>query len=228
VSNIRSTLDQDLLAIRDDILRLGSLVDQATSRAIEAFVKHDNDLAQSVVNDDDVVDEMHAEIEEMVTKTFALQQPMARDLRLLIADLLISNELERMGDHAEGIARTVLRSRADKPVAVPVQINTMLEMAQRMIQRSMDAFVDMSAEKARQAASDDDNVDRLYQELFNMLVTAMSKGKTSVEEGTYLLWAGHNLERIADRVTNICERIVYASTGNVGELNPKHATQEDE
>jgi phosphate transport system protein len=123
---------------------------------------------------------MHAEIEEMVTKTFALQQPMARDLRLLIADLLISNELERMGDHAEGIARTVLRSRADKPVAVPVQINTMLEMAQRLIQRSMDAFVDMSAEKARQAASDDDNVDRLYQELFNMLVTAMSKGKTSV------------------------------------------------
>ncbi len=227
MSNIRSTLDQDLLAIRDNILRLGSLVDQSTSRAIQAFVRHDNDLAQSVVNDDDVLDGMHAEIEEMVTKTFALQQPMARDLRRLIADLLISNELERMGDHAEGIARTVLRSRADGSITLPPQIGAMQEMVHTMMRRSMDAFVDMSAEKAREAASSDDDVDRLYQELFNLLVTAMSKGKMSVEEGTYLLWAGHNLERIADRVTNICERIVYASTGNVGELNPKHTAEED-
>jgi len=222
---MRSVLDQDLTAIRDDILRMSALIDQSIDRAIQAFERHDEALAQAVCNDDTLIDQLHNKIEDHVTRTFALQQPiMAGDLRRLIANLLISNELERMGDHAEGIARTVLRYTGDKPIEIPPHVSKMHEIVRRMLHEVMDAYIPMDPDMARAVAQLDDEVDVLYQELFSKLVGVMGKGKKGrlkAEQGTYLLWTGHNLERIGDRVTNICERIVYAGTGSVYELNPK-------
>lgn len=222
----RSALDQDMLAIRDDILRLASLVSRAMEHALEALTHHDQDLAQAIVNDDNTLDELHNNIEEQVSRTFALQQPMARDLRKLIADLLISNELERMGDHAEGIARAALRYKGDTAIPVPDLIPGMRRKVQTMINDVMDAYVDMNPVKARSVAQADDEIDDLYQQLFNLVISAMRKGEISVEEGTYMLWAGHNLERIGDRVTNISERIVYAKSAAIRDLNPKPEERE--
>jgi phosphate transport system protein len=217
----RSALDQDMVAIRDDILRLASLVSRAMERALEALTRHDQDLAQTVVNDDDILDELHSSIEEQVSRTFARQQPVARDLRKLIADLLISNELERMGDHAEGIARAALRYTGDSAISVPDLVPKMRRRVQDMINDVMDAYVDMNPAKARAVAKADDEIDHLYQELFNLIISAMRNGEVSVEEGTYMLWVGHNYERISDRVTNIAERIVYAQDAAIRDLNPK-------
>jgi len=198
-----------------------SLVDKSISRALEALKKQDNALAQEVINDDDVIDELHQSVEERVLTTFARQQPVARDLRRIIADLLISNELERMGDHAEGIAQAALRHPDSSPIQIPAQIGRMKDTVHQMLQSVMEAFVGMDIERARAAADMDARIDELYQELFSMLIAEMSTGERSVEDGTYLLWAGHNLERIGDRVTNISERIVYAHTGAVKDFNPK-------
>jgi phosphate transport system protein len=227
MSTTRKALDQDLLEIRDNILRMASLLDTSVERAIEALRSHSTEVALAVVSDDDLIDSLHAQVEEQVTQTFALQQPMARDLRKLIADLLISNELERMADHAEGIARAALRSPGGKAPEIPDQIGRMKAQVLHMIRTIMSAYVDMDAEAARVASSLDNEVDSLYQSLFNHLVHAMTKGKISVEDGTYLLWAGHNLERIGDRTTNIAERIVYAHTGAVADFNPKPGEHED-
>lgn len=217
----RTALDQDLLSLRDDLLRMCSLVDKSTARALEALKKQDNNLAQEVINDDDKIDELHQQVEDRILTTFARQQPMARDLRRIIADLLISNELERMGDHAEGIAQAALRYRANTPIQVPSQIIKMKETVHEMLQLVMEAFVGMDVEMARRAAERDNRIDELYQELFSTTIKEMTGGDRSVEDGTYLLWAGHALERIGDRVTNISERIVYASTGTVTDFNPK-------
>lgn len=217
----RSALDQELQIIRDDILRLGSLVDESVERAFQALKTHDKDLAQAVINDDDIQDALHNRIEEHVTQTFALQQPMARDLRKLIADLLISNELERMGDHAEGTARTALRYPGDAPPEIPIQLYQMRDHVHEMMRNVLEAYTTMDAGRAREIARMDDRLDTIYQDLVQRLVTGMSNQEISVEEGTYLLWAAHNLERVGDRVTNICERILYARTGEVEEFNPK-------
>lgn len=217
----RSMLDQDMILIRDDILRMGSLVIQALSRAYDAMKTQDGELAQTIVNDDDIIDHLHEKIEDQVTKTFALQQPMARDLRKLIADLLISNELERMGDHAEGIARSVALYPGDTLTELPAEISRMKDQVTHMLNQVMDAYVDMDPDKARKLALLDDEVDDEYHKLFRMLIEAMSAGSISVDEGTHLLWAGHSLERIGDRVTNISERIVYAQSGAVKDFNPK-------
>lgn len=217
----RAALDQDLLTMRDDLLRMCSLVDKSTARALEALKTQDNDLAQDVINDDDTIDELHQSVEEQVLTTFARQQPVARDLRRIISDLLISNELERMGDHAEGIAQAALRHPDSGPIQVPAQITRMKETVHQMMQVVMEAFISMDIEQARAAADLDTRMDELYQDLFSMLIAEMGTGERSIEDGTYLLWAGHNLERIGDRVTNISERIVYAHTGTIKDFNPK-------
>lgn len=217
----RSVLDRDLITIRDDILRFGSLVIHAVERALEALQSGRAELAQDVVNEDQIMDDLHNQIEEQVLRTFALQQPMAGDLRRLIADLLISNELERMADHAAGIAKAALRHPEDVLTEVPPPISAMAEQVNEMIDSVMDAYVSMDGAKAREVARMDDTIDALYQRLFSQMVSDMSTGRLSSEEGTYLLWAGHNLERIGDRVTNISERIVYAKSGDVHDFNPK-------
>lgn len=217
----RSVLDHNLVNIRDDILRLGSLVGKAVEQSIDAFLTGDAQLAQEVIKGDDVIDSLHHKLEEAITTTVALQQPMASDLRRLIADLLITNELERMGDYAEGIGRTTLRQSSATPVQISDLLKDMRRLVIDMISSIMDAYLDDNPDKARNVAHYDDRLDGLYRQHLNLLVTQMGTGEIPVEEGTHLMWAAHNLERIGDRVTNIAERIVYARTGVLGGLNPK-------
>ncbi len=217
----RSILDQKLLEIRDDILRLGSLVNQAVERSIEAFSANNMQLAQEVVEGDDAIDSLHHKLEENIISTVALQQPMAHDLRRLIAALLITNELERMGDYAEGIGRTALRRGEAPEIHIPATLSDMRQEVVTMISDVMDAYLEESPEKAMAVSQHDDALDGDYKELFNALVAEMGTGVLPIEHGAYVMWVAHNLERIGDRVTNICERIVYSRTGEIGGLNPK-------
>lgn len=225
----RSALDRELQLVRDNILRMGSLVDQAISRAYDAIYKHEPGLAQLVINEDKAINELRNRSEHEVTSTMALQQPMAHDLRVLVASLMISNELERMGDHAVGIARTVLRYQSHPTFDMPTQVADMVDILRRMLRQSMDSYIEENVPLARETAELDDRIDSLYQDLFNQMVSAMGKGECSVERGTYVLWTGHNLERIGDRITNICERAIYTSTGRPSRsLNVKPDEQLDE
>jgi phosphate transport system protein len=216
----RSMLDRELAIIRDNVIRMSSLVDEAIERSYRALRLHDANLAQTVINDDANVDDLCAQIENKVELTVALQQPTALDLRRVLADLLITTELERMGDHAEGIARTVVRFDSDVPMELPTQLRVMKDGVRDMIRRSMDAYVAQNVELAEEVGRLDEEVDHAYRELFDLLVGSMGQEELSVEHGTYLLWAGHNLERIGDRATNICERIIYSRTGDISQLNP--------
>lgn len=215
----RSMLDRELTIIRDNVLRMSSMVDEAIERSYRALRLHDANLAQTVINDDANVDDLCAQIENKVELTVALQQPTALDLRRVLADLLITTELERMGDHAEGIARTVIRFGSDVPMELPAQLRIMKDGVRDMIRQSMDAYVTQNVELAEEVGRLDEVVDHAYRELFDLLVGSMGQEELSVEHGTYLLWAGHNLERIGDRATNICERIIYSRTGDVSQLN---------
>jgi phosphate transport system protein len=217
----RSALDHNLISIRDDVIRLGGLVGQAVERSIDAFLTGDAQLAQEIIKGDDEIDSLHHRLEEAITTTVALQQPMASDLRQLIADLLITNELERMGDYAEGIGRTTLRQSHEAAIQLSDLIKDMRSLVSDMIKSIMDAYLDESPDRAREVARYDDKMDVLYREHLNLLVAQMGTGEIPIEEGTHLMWAAHNLERIGDRVTNIAERIVYARTGVLGGLNPK-------
>jgi phosphate transport system protein len=221
MTSTRSVLDNQLTEVRDGILRAGSLVNQAVEKAIDAFQTNNTRLANDVIEGDDDIDRLHHKLEETIINTIALQQPMAHDLRKLIAALLITNELERMGDYAEGIARTTLRRGETIDIEMPTILKEMRHKVSKMITDAMEAYVAEDAEKAHEVALEDDELDRGYKALFNQLVAEMGKRQESIPEGTYLLWAGHNLERIGDRVTNICERIVYIRTGDIGGLNPK-------
>jgi phosphate transport system protein len=217
----RGALDNDLLTIRDDILRLGSLVSQAVEYAFDAFDTNDDQLAQKVVQGDNEIDSLHHKLEEHITTTVALQQPMASDLRRLIADLLITNELERMGDYAEGVGRTTLRHTEGAPLQLSPVLKEMRQLVTQMIRGVLDAYVEESPEKAREVAWHDDKLDQLYRQHVDALVAQMGSGELPIDDGTYLMWVAHNLERIGDRVTNIAERIVYARTGALGGLNSK-------
>jgi len=216
---IRSVLDSEMSKIQDDVLRMSSLVEKALNDSFQAFRDHDYAAAQMSRSTDDQIDELHNRIEDNITATVALQQPAARDLRTLIADLLISNELERMGDHAEGLSKMVLRQENEMGGQIANELIDMVECVSQMQRDVMRAYVERDFQSAKTIAGKDDEIDILYRRLFERIVNAMHQGECPVAWGTYLLWAGHNLERIGDRVTNICERIIYAQTGDKEGLN---------
>lgn len=217
----RSALDSELMNIRDLIVRMGSLVDHSIERANRAFSTNDSSLAQQVIDEDKGINDLRYKAEQDILSTMALQAPLAHDLRMLLASLIIANELERMGDYAEGIARTALR-HDEAPDDAPTEIGEMADYVRQMVRGAMDAFIEEDVEKAQQIAQMDDRMDSLYRQMFKGLVGQMGTSAMSIERGTYLLWTGHNLERIGDRVTNICERVVFAKTGKTTRgFNPK-------
>jgi phosphate transport system protein len=180
----RAALNRDLSSIRDDILRLASLVDQAVDITFRAFRTGDVRLAQEAVDGDTQLDNLRNKLESDITTTLALQQPMAHDLRVLVADLLIANELERMGDHAEGTARIVLRALTDlSGIELPVPLASMKERVHEMLREVMEAYSREDPEKAKEVARMDDEIDRLYQQLFSLLVSQMGKGELSSSAG---------------------------------------------
>jgi phosphate transport system protein len=219
--SIRSTFEHELDNLRDDLLKLGSMVDMAISRSIQALKERDQRLAQQIITDDDKVNDLRFNIEEACLSLIARQQPTARDLRFIIAAMNIVLDLERMGDHAAGIATIVLRM-GDEPLLKPlIDLPRMAHISQNMLRQSLDALVSGDAQQAMAITQIDDEVDQLYNQIFRELISFMIEDPRTVTRAMYLLFCAHNVERIADRVTNICERVVFVATGRMEEI-PSH------
>jgi len=201
------------------LLRMQKLVDQSIARSLDSLVRRDQTVAQQVVDEDVEVNDLRFKIEEACLSLIATQQPAASDLRSVIAAMHMVVEMERMADHATGIAKTVILM-GDEPLLKPlIDIPKMAELAREMLRESLEAYKERNAEKARKVAARDDEMDGLYRAIFEELVEIMSKTPGSATRATYLLWCAHNLERIGDRVTNIAERVVFVHTGDMRELN---------
>ncbi len=218
-SSIRSALDREEIRIKDDILRMGSMVESAIDRSIVALKQRDGALAQQVVDDDKLINSLRYKIEEECLTVIATQQPAAHDLRIIVAATHVAVELERMADHAAGIARITLRM-IDQPLLKPlIDMPVMANMVKDMTRAGLDAFIRSDVALARQAAARDDEVDQMYQQIFRELLTYMLEDPKNISRATFLLWVAHNLERIGDRATNLCERTIFVSTGQMGDLN---------
>ncbi|HEC35974.1 MAG TPA: phosphate signaling complex protein PhoU [Anaerolineae bacterium] len=218
VTRARSLFEQELRTLQDNVLQLGRMVEEAIAEAVEALKERDVARAEQVIAHDEVVNRLRFDIEEQCLRLIATQQPTARDLRAIIAAVHIAVELERMGDHAAGIG--VLTTRlADRPHIKPlIDVPRMARIDQEMIRESLKAYVEEDAELAAQVAERDDEIDHLYDQIYRELLVFMMEDPHIITRATWLLWVGHNLERIADRVTNICERVIFMVTGELREL----------
>ena len=215
----RANFDRALRQLQDEVLTLGSMVGKAIERSIDALKRLDQQAAREIIQDDLKINQKRFQIEEQAIVLTATQQPMARDLRTIVAVLNIIVELERMGDYAEGISKIVLM-HGDQPLLKPlIDLPRMAEKAGDMLRRSLTALIERDAEAAKQIAAEDDEVDALYDQVYRELLTYMINDPRTIDRATWLLWVAHNLERIADRVTNICERVVYEATGKMEEMN---------
>jgi len=215
----RELFEKRLREMQDDVLIMSSMVEKAIQRSVEALRTRDRDLSNAVISDDAAINAKRYELEEKCIHTIALQQPMAADLRVLVAILFIATELERMADHAEGIGRINLML-GDEPLPRPLgDIVEMGRMAGDMLRRSITAFVERDDAAARLICDEDDKIDVLYDSSYHALIQEMIRKPADVQTITYLIWTSHNLERIADRVTNICERVIFMVTGQLEEIN---------
>jgi phosphate transport system protein len=201
----RTELDRELTAIRDNLLRLGNRIDTAIDQALTALLTHDRSLARAVIETDEIINQRRYQLEEACLVTIALQQPVATDLRRLIATMHAAGELERMGDHAAGIANIVLK--LNEATRLPLSnFERMAEAVRRMLRSSLYAFAYDDVQQASRLPILDDKIDEFYQQNMRNLLTYMLEDSTLVAEATYLLWISHNLERIGDRCVNLSER----------------------
>jgi phosphate transport system protein len=215
---LRKTFDQELQHTKDEILLLGSMVEEAVMASMDALKKRDIEASREIYAKDEKINAKRFEIEEKVMILIATQQPMAIDLRLLASMLDVASELERMGDYAKGIANINIRM-GDRPLLKPlIDLPRMAIKATDMLHRALEAFVNADAETARAIPAEDDEVDDLYNQVYRELMTFIIQDPTSIERANFLLWAAHNLERMADRVTNICERTLFVATGEIKEF----------
>ena len=215
----RTDFDRSLQEIQDQLLVLGSMVEKSIDRSVLALKNRDLSLSKTVIDDDDLIDDLRNKIEEKSISVIATQNPMAGDLRTVISVLYIAEELERMGDYAEGIAKISL-SIGKEPMLKPlVDIPRMAEKSSKMLSRSLDALVNRDEQLAIQVCRDDNEVDELYNQVYRELLTFMISDPKTIERATYLLWVSHNIERIADRATNISERVLYLITGRIFDIH---------
>ena len=210
----RAEFSRDLRALQDEMLVLANMVEKAIARALDALKNRDLALSEEVVREDDVIDRKRMELEERCIDLIATQQPLAGDLRVLITVLHMSVELERMGDYAEGIAKISLMMGNEPPLKPLIDIPRMADKATDMLRRSLDAFVNRDVELANAVCNDDDEVDALYEQVYRELLTYMMASPAVIQRATFLLWVAHDLERIADRTTNIAEHVIYMVTGD--------------
>jgi len=218
----RQTLDRKIQHLRDEILVLDSMVEEAVLRAVQALKDHDVATAEQIYSGDARVNAKRFELENEVIITIATQQPiMASDLRLLASILEVAGELERMGDYAKGIARICLLIGVERHVKPLIDIPRMAALAVSMLHRAVAAFVAADPAAARLIPPEDDQIDRLYNDIYHELVQVMLKDPTAqtIDQANFFMWAAHNLERLADRVTNICERAIYIATAELKELS---------
>ena len=209
---------QELNDLRSSVVAMASMVDKAVNNAVVALVQRDVSIAQQVVADDRAINEHRWRTEEQALLVIATQAPMAKDLRTIAAVIHIVTDLERMADHAAGIAKIALQTADQPPLKPLVDIPRMSEIARAMLHDAITAFIEDDQARARAIVARDDEVDALYEQIYRELLTFMLADPTTIDQATHLLWVAHNLERIADRVTNICERVVFAATGQLEEL----------
>ena len=215
----RIAFERQLNEIQEDMLVLAEMVATAVERSIDALRNRDVALARRVIADDMRINEKRYNIEEECVELMATQQPLASDLRTIVAVLHVIVDLERMGDHAEGIAKIAIMLAEEPPLKPYVDIPRMAEVAVRMLRASIEAFKQRDIAQARAICEDDDLVDALYDQVYRELLVYMLNDPRTIERATHITWVAHNLERIADRVTNICERVVYLVEGKIEEMN---------
>lgn len=218
MTEVRSGFHKKLRDIQDDVLTLGSAVSKSILRSVDALRNRDVDLAHQVISDDQLINQKRFDIEEKCVQLIATQQPMASDLRIIVAVLNIIIELERIGDYAVGIARIVILIGDEPPLKPLIDIPRMAQRAADMLSRSLEAFINRNAEAARKIIDEDDFIDNLYDQVYRELLLFMMEDPRTLSRATRLMWVAHNLERSADRVTNICERVVFVITGKMEEL----------
>jgi phosphate transport system protein len=217
VGGRRSLLDRELKEVKDNILRLSSMVNSALANAMLALYQRNIPLAQQVIVGDDECNRLRYAIEEDCLRILATQAPAARDLRTVIAAIHIAVELERMGDHAAGIARLVARMAEESEIESLHKLPKMEKQAHKMLESSIEAYINNNLELARALVKRDDKLDRHYRRLFQEALEEM-RDDSYIRRATYLLWVGHNLERIGDRATNIAERVIFMATGEFVEI----------
>src|SRR5262245_13745624 len=216
----RPALDVELGAAKDEVLRMGSLVEDAIRAAIAALVSHDAAAATTVIENDRRINEKQREISTMITRAIATQSPVARDLRFLLSLDHVTYELERMGDHAGSVAKQARKLAPHAPLKRYVDLPAMGEIAAILVGDILRALVDVDVTAARAVAARDDEIDDLYHKTFDEVVALMRADPGNVERGTRILFAAHYLERIGDRVTNIAEDVVFLASGEIEDLNP--------
>ena len=212
---VRADFDRNLKLLQEELLLLGGLVEKAIVDSIEALKTRDIELSHKIVSQDDIIDQKTNQIEEKAIDLIATQQPIAIDLRTLMSVIHISVELERMGDYAEGIGKIGIMMGNDPPVKPLVDIPKMATKSSDMLKRSLDALVKRDPALARKVCEDDDEVDNLYDVIYKDLIALMIDDPTTIQRATYLMWVAHDLERIADRATNIAERVIFLVTGQL-------------
>jgi phosphate transport system protein len=218
-SSNRASFDKQLEELQNELMVLGGMVEKAAARAVEALRTRDIEASKEVIADDDKIDQARFDIEEHCIQLIAQQQPLAGDLRQIIAILHIAVELERMGDYAEGIGKISVLMGDEPPLKPLIDIPRMAALASDMLHRSLAALVDRDVAAAEAVCDDDDEVDEIYDEVFRELLTFMIDDPKTIQRATYLLWTAHDLERMADRATNVAERVIYSVTGKMTEHN---------
>ncbi len=215
---IRKTFEHEIQQVKDEVLLLGSMVEQAILTSVDVLKKRDIKGAEKVIAGDALINKKRFDIENQLMILIATQQPMAHDLRLLASTMEIISELERMGDYAKGIANINIRMGEETLLKPLIDIPRMAEIGVGMLHRALTAFINEDVETAKSIPVEDDQVDALYNQVYHELMMYVIQDPRSIERANWLLWVAHNLERVADRVTNICERTVFIVTGEMGEI----------
>ncbi|MDQ5853169.1 MAG: phosphate signaling complex protein PhoU [Chloroflexota bacterium] len=215
----REHYDQQLRGLQDDLLRLASLVESAVARSITALQNQDIEAARQIIAEDDIIDRRQYALEDKALLLIARQAPMAADLRMISAVISIASELERIGDYAEGIAKITIRGASEPLLTSLGDLPRMAEQALRMLREALDAFVSRDIAAARRLATDDNEIDSLTSRIQDDLLGHMLRDPRTIERAIHLIFVAHNVERVADRTTNIAERLIFLVTGEIVDLN---------
>ncbi len=216
---VRENFAGHIKKLENDVISMGEMVIAAINRSVQALKTGDIIEAKRIIEEDNLINKKRLEIEEECINLIALQQPVAADLREIVAILYVITDLERIGDYAEGIGKIVIMLGNEPLIKPLVDIPSMAEKAINMLKRSLGAFVSRDAKTAEAICSEDDEVDKLHDQVYHELLTCMIEDPKTISRATPLIWASHNLERMADRVTNICEHTAYLATGSMREIN---------
>lgn len=212
-------LEREIMGLRDEVLKLSFVVDQAIEKAVQSLKERNVEVARQVIADDALINKARYEIEKKCYLLLATQQPTARDMRSVVTAIHIAVELERIGDHAEGMAKLSLELAKEPPLKPLIDIPRMAEVCREMLRASLNAYLTWNAEQARITIQRDDEVDQLDDQVYRELLTFMLQDPRNIGRATFLLWVSHDLERSADRITNICERVIFMVTGEMIEMD---------